>query len=48
MTPVVGSGEGKHQKWQEREVVSALYADRQEILAIDEREVVGDFGHGGH
>ncbi|KIY65199.1 Metallo-dependent phosphatase [Cylindrobasidium torrendii FP15055 ss-10] len=31
------------QEWQEREVVSALYEDRQEILADDTRRVVGNF-----
>jgi hypothetical protein len=35
---------GKGQQiWQEREVVSALYVDRQEVLVVDERQVVGDF-----
>lgn len=43
LTPLVGSGTGASQRWQEREVVSALYQDRQEILVVDEREVVGDF-----
>ncbi|KAF9267872.1 Metallo-dependent phosphatase [Marasmius fiardii PR-910] len=30
-------------KWIEKEVVSALYVDRQEVIVVDEREVVGDF-----
>jgi hypothetical protein len=29
--------------WSEREVVSALYVDRQETIIDQEREVVGDF-----
>lgn len=32
-------------RWIEREVVSALYSDRQEIIVSDEREVVGSFRH---
>ncbi|THV07309.1 Metallo-dependent phosphatase [Dendrothele bispora CBS 962.96] len=37
---------GKKQRWTEREVISAIYPDRQEIIADDEREVIGDFrGH---
>ncbi|KAH9481721.1 hypothetical protein JR316_0006248 [Psilocybe cubensis] len=32
-------------RWMEREVISALYADRQEIIVTDEREVVGTFRH---
>jgi len=47
LTPIVDSEHpenvGKKQKWIEREVVSALYVDRQEIIADEEREVVGDF-----
>lgn len=31
-------------KWKEKEVVSALYVDRQEVLAVDEREILGEFG----
>ncbi|KAJ7104021.1 Metallo-dependent phosphatase-like protein [Mycena belliarum] len=30
-------------RWREREVVSALYVDRQETIVDEEREVVGDF-----
>ncbi|KAJ6531938.1 Metallo-dependent phosphatase-like protein [Mycena capillaripes] len=30
-------------RWSEREVVSALYVDRQEIIVDKEREVIGDF-----
>lgn len=32
-------------KWVEREVVSALYVDRQEIIVTEEREIVGRFRH---
>lgn len=38
-------GDADSQRWIEKEVVSALYSDRQEILASDEREVVGEFWH---
>lgn len=38
-------GDAHSQRWIEKEVVSALYVDRQEILASDEREVVGEFWH---
>lgn len=38
-------GDADSQRWIEKEVVSALYPDRQEILASDEREVVGEFRH---
>ncbi|KAK7033246.1 adenylate cyclase [Favolaschia claudopus] len=40
-TPV-DSEEGEH-RWIEREVVSALYVDRQETIVDQERELVGDF-----
>jgi hypothetical protein len=29
--------------WTEREFVVAIYQDRQEVLAVDEREVNGSF-----
>lgn len=35
-----GRGE---QRWIEREVVTALYEDKQEVIANDEREISGDF-----
>jgi len=38
-------GDAGSQRWKEKEVVSALYPDRQEIIASDEREVVGEFRH---
>jgi hypothetical protein len=34
----------EHQKWIEKEVVSAVYVDRTDVIAIDERVIVGDFG----
>ncbi|KAF7374771.1 Adenylate cyclase [Mycena sanguinolenta] len=40
-TPV--DNEAGEPRWIEREVVSALYVDRQEIIVDQEREVVGDF-----
>ncbi|KAH0585209.1 hypothetical protein J132_10120 [Termitomyces sp. J132] len=40
LTPI---GYDKEKRWMEKEVVSALYPDKQEILVVDEREVVGDF-----
>ncbi|KAJ7285135.1 Metallo-dependent phosphatase-like protein, partial [Mycena rebaudengoi] len=40
-TPI--GDEEESQRWTEREVVSALYPDRQEIIVDLEREVVGDF-----
>lgn len=43
LTPILVEDSGSEQRWIEKEVVSALYPDRQELLVIDEREVVGDF-----
>ncbi|KAG6899961.1 hypothetical protein C0993_004862 [Termitomyces sp. T159_Od127] len=40
LTPV---GADEEKRWIEKEVISALYPDTQEILVVDEREVVGDF-----
>ncbi|KAG6908677.1 hypothetical protein DXG01_003691 [Tephrocybe rancida] len=40
LTPI---GSKEDQRWIEKEVVSALYQDKQEVLVVDEREVVGDF-----
>jgi len=42
LTPI---GDDASRRWREKEVVSALYHDRQEVLAVDEREIVGDFLH---
>ena len=42
LTPI---GDDASQRWREKEVVSALYHDRQEVLAVDEREIVGNFHH---
>ncbi|KAJ7170825.1 Metallo-dependent phosphatase-like protein [Mycena crocata] len=41
-TPIGENEQGEH-RWIEREVVSALYVDRQETIVEEEREVVGDF-----
>ncbi|KAI9063706.1 Metallo-dependent phosphatase [Trametes sanguinea] len=43
LTPVSPADDAAEQRWQEREVVKALYVDREVVLAEDEREVVGDF-----
>jgi len=43
LTPIADNDSGSKQRWMEKEVVSALYPDRQELLVVDEREVVGDF-----
>jgi hypothetical protein len=43
LTPIAGDGTGATQRWTEKEVVSALYPDKQEVLVVDEREIVGDF-----
>jgi len=40
LTPI---GDDASQRWREKEVVTALYFGRQEVLAVDEREIVGDF-----
>ncbi|OBZ72636.1 Fatty acid synthase subunit alpha [Grifola frondosa] len=42
LTPIP-SNDSAPQTWKEREVVSALYVDRHDVLAADEREIVGDF-----
>ena len=42
LTPI---GDDASQRWREKEVVSALYHDRQEVLAVEEREIVGDFDY---
>ncbi|KAG7089466.1 hypothetical protein E1B28_011151 [Marasmius oreades] len=42
LTPVAKEA-GEDQKWIEKEVVSALYVDRQELITVGEREVFGDF-----
>ncbi|KAJ7050900.1 hypothetical protein C8F01DRAFT_1343543 [Mycena amicta] len=41
-TPVEGS-EDTESRWIEREVVHTLYADRQEIIVDEDRELVGNF-----
>ncbi|KAI0359849.1 Metallo-dependent phosphatase [Trametes cingulata] len=42
LTPLADPSSNE-QKWREKEVVKALYVDREVVLASDEREVVGDF-----
>ena len=42
LTPI---GVDASRRWREKEVVSALYNDRQEVLAVEEREIVGNFHH---
>ena len=32
-------------QWLEREIVKALYEDREQVLAVDERRVTGHFKH---
>ncbi|KAK7050885.1 hypothetical protein VNI00_004997 [Paramarasmius palmivorus] len=44
LKPVAGEPDSEDQKWIETEVVSALYADRQEIIVVDERRFFGNFG----
>ncbi|KAI0833487.1 Metallo-dependent phosphatase [Trametes gibbosa] len=43
LTPVSGGADASKKKWVEKEVVKALYVDREVLLASDVREVVGDF-----
>lgn len=44
LTPVDAALDDPEGKWKEREVVTALYKDRQEVLVVDERMVTGNFG----
>jgi len=37
------AGKGYTQKWIEKEVVTALYQDKREVLVEDEREVIGEY-----
>jgi hypothetical protein len=39
-------GDDGDERWVEKEVVEALYADKREVLDSAVREVVGDFGIG--
>ena len=48
LTPVADGVSGGEQRWIEKEVVTALYPDRQEILVTEEREVMGDFRPQGY
>lgn len=43
LTPLPKSSTSDEKRWKEREVVTALYMDHQDVLAVSEREVVGDF-----
>jgi hypothetical protein len=44
LSPVsVDKADGPEAEWKEREVVTALYMDRQEVLAVDERTIKGNF-----
>ncbi|KAF8181545.1 Metallo-dependent phosphatase-like protein [Pholiota molesta] len=43
---IVPIGDHASKRWREKEIVSALYEDRQEIIVTDEREIVGNFDHG--
>jgi len=41
---LLSESSSKHEKkWKEREVVTAVYMDHQDVLAVMEREVVGNF-----
>ncbi|KAI0635943.1 Metallo-dependent phosphatase [Trametes polyzona] len=42
LTPTSHSSDAAEQKWTEKELVKAVYVDREVVLASDEREVVGD------
>ena len=42
LTPISDDASGD-KAWTEKEVVKALYVDREVVLAEDERKVVGDF-----
>ncbi|KAF8656201.1 hypothetical protein AX16_002637 [Volvariella volvacea WC 439] len=43
LTPIEKADNLAEQKWEEREVVTALYPDRQDILVDETRDIVGDF-----
>ncbi|KAF9052507.1 hypothetical protein BDZ89DRAFT_1056849 [Hymenopellis radicata] len=43
LEPIGKAEKPEEQEWEEREVVSALYADRQDVLSEDVRRVVGSF-----
>ncbi|KAI0783648.1 Metallo-dependent phosphatase [Abortiporus biennis] len=43
LTPTQNDVNGKPTSWKEREIVTALYIDREEVLADDERDVMGNF-----
>jgi hypothetical protein len=43
LAPLDEAGAGAERRWKERELVVAVYPDRREVLADDERTVTGDF-----
>ena len=44
LTPLsTSSGSSDKKQWKEREVVTAIYMDHKDVLAVSEREVEGDF-----
>lgn len=44
LTPLSDPSDTDDQKkWTEREVVTALYMDHHDVLAVSEKEVTGDF-----
>ncbi|TFK75176.1 Metallo-dependent phosphatase [Pluteus cervinus] len=42
-TPIGDAENPEEQEWREREVISALYPDRQDVLVDEQRHVVGNF-----
>lgn len=44
LTPVDAKMDDMEGKWKEREVVTAIYQDRREVLAADERIIKGNYG----
>lgn len=45
LTPLAegSNSDSDKKRWKEREVVTAVYMDHQDVLAVSEQEVVGDF-----
>lgn len=44
LTPVNAKLDDPEGKWKEREVITAIYQDRKEVLTVDERIIKGNFG----
>ena len=42
LTPLSDGHTGGEKRWTEREIVTALYVDREVVLADDSREIVGE------